>query len=342
LKKIFVVDDNDENLSSVNNILSADYRVYAFHSAIDIFGLIEHIMPDLILLSIGMSDMSGIEAFKILKSNNKNAEIPVIFMADINDTLTEALAFDMGALDFIHKPFPARAFASRIKNHLYIEDLNHERMKKLKKLQSGIVSILANMVENRDKYTGTHIERTTKYIKILLEAMLIRKVYSDEINQWNIDTVISSSRLHDIGKIVISDLLLNKQGALTKEEFEIMKTHTAKGENIIESIIEESGDGYFLQHAKLFAGFHHERWDGAGYPYGLKEENIPLQGRILAIVDVYDALVSERSYKPAFSFEEAVRIISENKGKQFDPIIVDVFMEVSNLFIDKEDEFPRI
>jgi putative two-component system response regulator len=198
------------------------------------------------------------------------------------------------------------------------------------------------MVENRDEYTGTHIERTTKYLKILLEAMLIRKVYYDEISQWNIGTVISSVRLHDIGKIVISDLLLNKKGTLTEEEFEIMKTHTTKGESIIESIIEESGDGYFLQHAKLFAGFHHERWDGKGYPYGLKDEEIPLQGRIMAVVDVYDALISERPYKPAFPFEKAVQIIAENKGKQFDPEIVNVFMEICNLFKDKESDIPQI
>jgi putative two-component system response regulator len=312
------------------------------------FSLLEHVTPDLIILSVGISGVDGIEIFKSLKSNKKNAEIPVIFLADSEsktsqeNTLTEAVMLEMGAADFIYKPFSERVFADRIKNHLYIEDLNRERMIKLKKLQSGIVSILANMVENRDKYTGTHIERTTKYLKILLEAMLLRRVYYDEISQWNIDTVISSVRLHDIGKIAISDLLLNKEGTLTKEEFEIMKTHTAKGESIIENIIEESGDGYFLQHAKLFAGYHHERWDGTGYPYGLKDKDIPLQGRIMAVVDVYDALVSERPYKPAFPFEKAVQVIVENKGKQFDPEIVNVFMEVSNLFKDKEDEIPQI
>jgi putative two-component system response regulator len=342
LKTIFVIGDDDADPFSVRNILSADYRLYAFHSAKGMFALLEHITPDLIILDTGISGLDGIETFKILKDNNRNAEIPVIFLADNRDTLTETIAFDMGALDFIRKPFSAHAFASRIKNHLNIEDLNRERMVKLKKLQSGIVSILAGMVENRDTYTGTHIERTTKYLKILLEAMMIRKVYFDEISHWNIETVISSVRLHDIGKIVISDLLLNKKGKLTEEEYETMKTHTAKGESIIESIIEESGDGYFLQHAKLFAGYHHERWDGTGYPYGLKGEDIPLQGRIMAVVDVFDALVSERPYKPAFPFEKAVQVISENMGKQFDPVIVNVFMEVSNLFKDKEEEIPQI
>jgi putative two-component system response regulator len=215
-------------------------------------------------------------------------------------------------------------------------------MAKLKKLQTGIVSILANMVENRDKYTGSHINRTAKYLEILLQAMLERKVYFDEINSWNIETVVSSVCLHDIGKIGISDLLLNKDGKLTDEEFEIMKTHTARGEDIIEYIIEESGDGYFLRHAKLFAGYHHERWDGTGYPYGLKEDDIPLQGRIMAVVDVYDALVSERPYKPPFSYEEAMRIIDENRGKQFDPNIVDVFMEVGDLFKNEEVEMPPV
>jgi putative two-component system response regulator len=233
-----------------------------------------------------------------------------------------------------------------------------QRTETLQKLQNGMVSILANMVENRDKYTGRHIERTTKYMRILLNAMLERGVYSDEISHWsleevvssarlhdigklivedeadpyNLESVISSTRLHDIGKIIISDLILNKPGKLTPEEYELMKAHAIEGEKIIDSIISESSNEAFLQNAKLFAGCHHERWDGTGYPHGLKGTDIPLQGRIMAVVDVYDALVSARSYKSAFTHEKAVEIIKESSGSHFDPKIVDVFLEVSDLF----------
>jgi putative two-component system response regulator len=195
-----------------------------------------------------------------------------------------------------------------------------------------MVSILASMVDSRDKYTGRHIERTTKYIKILLDAMLERGVYSDEISRWNFEEVFSSARLHDIGKITITDLVLNKSGKLTTDEYDLMKTHAAEGENIIDSIIAESGSEGFLLNAKLFAGYHHEWWDGTGYPRGLKGEEIPLQGRVMAIADVYDALISDRSYKSAFTHEKAVEIIRESRGSHFDPKIVDVFLEVNGLF----------
>ena len=154
----------------------------------------------------------------------------------------------------------------------------------------------------------------------------------DETDDSNLEVVISSARLHDIGKITISDLILNKMGKLTAEEYELMKTHVTEGEKIIDSIIAESGDDAFLQNAKLFTGYHHERWDGTGYPRALKGTDIPLQGRIMAVVDVYDALISDRSYKGAFTHEKAVEIIKESKGSQFDPKIVDAFLEVSSLF----------
>jgi putative two-component system response regulator len=365
LKTIFIVDDNDVNLSTADKALSKQYRAFTLPSASDMFDLLNDIVPDLILLDISMPQMNGFEAMRQLKSDARYSDIPVIFLSGRDDTTTEAHVFEIGALDFISKPFSEAVLLNRIKTHLGIEDLIHERTAmlqqrtgKLQRLQNSMVSILANMVESRDKYTGRHIERTTKYVKILLGAMLERGVYSDEITQWNfeevvssarlhdigeifaaneadphdLETVISSARLHDIGKITISDLILNKPDKLTAEEYELMKAHAIEGEKIIDSIITESGNEVFLQNAKLFAGCHHERWDGTGYPRGLKGENIPLQGRIMAVVDVYDALISERSYKKAFTHEKAVEIIKESSGSHFDPKIVDVFLEVSDLF----------
>jgi putative two-component system response regulator len=213
-----------------------------------------------------------------------------------------------------------------------MDEIIQERTAQLRRLQNGLVHVLADMVENRDKATGGHIERTMAYIKILLTAMKERGIYADEIQGWDLETTISSVRLHDVGKIVITDKILNKTGRLTYDEFDEMKTHAEEGERIIDKMIESTGEVEFLRNAKLFAGYHHERWDGSGYPRGLKGAEIPLQGRIMAIVDVYDALVSERPYKKALTSEAAIDIIMEDRGKYFDPKIVDVFFEVKDLF----------
>jgi putative two-component system response regulator len=217
---------------------------------------------------------------------------------------------------------------NRIKTHLNIDELIRERTAQLHRLQNSIISVLADVVENRDKGTGGHIERTSKYIKILIEEMKQRDVYEDEIREWDIEKMISSARMHDLGKISITDAIINKPGKLTDSEFEIMKSHVIEGERIIDEIIAKTGEGDFLRNARLFAGTHHERWDGRGYPRNLKGAEIPLQGRIMAIVDVYDALVSERPYKKAFTEEEAVEIIMQNSGTHFDPNIAALFHDI--------------
>ncbi|MCL2269834.1 MAG: response regulator [Treponema sp.] len=346
MKTIFVVDDNTVNLVTADETLSDSYNVITLASASTMFEFLKKTIPDLILLDIMMPDIDGFEALKQLRADRLYAKIPVIFLTSKNDAATEALGFEMGVIDFISKPFSGPVLLNRIKTHLHIEAIISERTaiiseqaamlkqrtEKLLRLQNSLTSVLSGMVENRDKLTGEHIMRTTGYIKIIIDAMLERGLYADEMKYWDIDVVVSSARMHDLGKIAVTDLILNKPERLTTDEFEIIKTHAAEGEKIIDDIINESGDEAFLQNAKLFAGYHHERWDGTGYPRGLKGTDIPLQGRIMAIADVYDALVSDRSYKKAFAHEKAVEIILENKGKQFDPKIVDVFYEVNGLF----------
>jgi len=198
---------------------------------------------------------------------------------------------------------------------------------------------LADVVESRDHSTGGHIERTTIQTKILIEAMLERNVYADEIKGWNSDLIASSARLHDIGKIAIPDSILNKPDKLNDEEFEIMKKHVTAGEQIMDKIISKTKEETFWNNAKIFASYHHERWDGKGYPRGLKGLEIPLLGRILAVVDVYDALISERVYKKAFDHDKAVGIIISEAGKQFDPKIVEVFSEVHERFMKVDIEW---
>jgi len=332
VKTIFAVDDSDTNLSLTKKALEEYYRILTMPSAAKMFALLEKVTPDLILLDIEMPDMNGVDAFKKLKADSAYGKIPIIFLTGRNDTAIEARCFELGAMDFITKPFSAPVLQNRIKTYLNIDEIIHERTAQLQRLQSGIVSVLADIVESRDRAMGGHIERITVYIRILLDAMKEYGVYAEEIYGWDIEMVILSARLHDMGKIVVSDVVLNKPDKLTGEEYESIKSHADEGIRIIDKMVEQTGEADFLQNAKLFAGYHHEHWDGTGYPHGLKGTDIPLQGRIMAIVDTYDALVFRRSYKEAVSFEEAEQIIKDNAGKQFDPEIVRVFTEVKEQF----------
>lgn len=251
-KTIFVVDDNLTNLAVAEKALEEQYLVITLSSAAKMFTALEKITPDLILLDITMPDTSGFEAIKRLKARDIYAEIPVIFLTGLTDAETEAAGIDLGAMDFIVKPFSEPVLLNRIKNHLQIDELIRERTGLLRKrteqlilLQNSIVSTLADVVENRDSDTGGHIDRTAIYVKIFIEAMLERGLHKDELQSWNLESVVSSARLHDLGKISIPDSILNKPDKLTDQEFSIIKTHAAAGERIIDHMISQSGDGDF-------------------------------------------------------------------------------------------------
>jgi len=332
MKTIFVVDDSDVNLSMVEDALGKKYQVMTLPSAMKMFTLLEKITPDLILLDIEMPDMNGFEALLCLKANSLYADIPIIFLTGYTDDEIEAHGFEMGVVDFITKPFSTPVLLNRIKTHLEIDELIRERTAKIRRLQNGIVNVLADVVEERDKMTGGHNDRTAMYVRILLKAMEERDVYTAEICGWDMEMVVSAARLHDVGKVHIFDMVLNKPGKLDSEEYEKMKLHTTEGARIINRMIEQTGEEEFLNNAKLFAEYHHECWDGSGYPNGLAGTEIPLHGRIMAIADVYDALVSSRSYKEPLTEKEAINIITINAGKQFDPKIVKVFLDVKDQF----------
>jgi putative two-component system response regulator len=327
MKTIFVVDDNPANLQAAEHALGGSYKVFSIISVEKMFSLFPQITPDIILLDVEMPEMDGFETLAKILENKQTAKIPVIFTSNFKDSKIEARGLSQGAVDFIFKPFFAPVLLNRIANRLRVCELMKQN-ERVEKLQKGIVFTFANIVESRDKVTEGHLARTSQYINILVKAMIAKDVYREELIDWDLNTVIASSNLHDVGKIVVSELILNKQGKLTYEEYHEMKKHTTEGEEIIDQMIAQSGDAPFLYHAKIFAGSHHEKWNGKGYPRGLQEEEIPLQGRIMAIADVYDALVSERSYKPAFTFEETADIIKQDSGISFDPLIINVFNEV--------------
>ncbi|MCL2791578.1 MAG: HD domain-containing protein [Spirochaetaceae bacterium] len=338
---IVMVDDDPTCLTVAKNNLVNKYDIFTVPSADKLFKVLEKVTPHLILLDIEMPQMNGYDAIKILKDNNNTVNIPVIFLTGLIDPESEVKGLSLGAVDYITKPFSKELFLKRIELHLrlemqrkQLEEYSHKLEEKVKKktqeifeLQSAILKTVAELVECRDDITGGHIERTQKYLVLLLDIMLKNNVYMEEISAWNIHLFVMSSQLHDVGKIFIRDNILMKPGKLTTEEFEEMKKHSILGANVIEKIEETTSETAFLRHAKLLAASHHEKWDGTGYPNGLKGEEIPLEGRVMAIVDVYDALTSNRQYKKAFSHAESVNIIREGKGTFFDPKLVEVFLK---------------
>ncbi|MCL2108489.1 MAG: response regulator [Oscillospiraceae bacterium] len=332
MKRIFIIDDNEANLFSARTALDDTYEIFAAQSAERMFKLLEKITPDLILLDIEMPEMDGFEALKILKEDERYRSIPVIFLTGKHDSASELRGFELGAVDFINKPFATLVLLRRIKLHIETDELIKESRRDLEQTHNATIEVMANMVERRDEITGGHIARTQKYLEILINELLRTGTYADEISGWDMGMLLPSAQLHDIGKIAISDLILNKPAKLTDEEFGKIKQHCGEGESIIDEIIAKTKNNSFLTHAKRFAGYHHEKWNGKGYPIGLSGEEIPLEGRIMAIADVYDALVSERPYKQAFTHDRAVEIIKGDSGIHFDPKIVEAFLNVAEDF----------
>jgi len=357
---VMVVDDNLANLMVAKLALTHTYDVFTVPSAAKMFDMLERNRPSIILLDIEMPETDGMEALSTLKANPSTADIPVIFLTAKDDPESELRGLALGAIDYISKPIMPPILLKRVDLHLTLESQKHrleEQAKKLEvsvkaikdfnenlqhmvedktreiiKLQNAILHGVANMVESRDDATGGHVERTQRYLRVLISGLNKMGLYQEEMKGWDIELMIDSSQLHDVGKIAISDSILKKPGRLTKEEFEIMKKHVEFGVSIIERIESEASGTDFLRYAKIFAETHHEKWDGSGYPKGLVGSNIPLPGRLMALADVYDALVSVRPYKEALPHEKAARIIREGRGSHFDPVIVDAFDQVADQF----------
>jgi putative two-component system response regulator len=345
-KKVILVDDNPVNLKLARNTLMGKYDVFTVPSAEKLFQLLEKTLPDIILLDVLMPGMNGYEAIQILKKDPRTADIPVVFLTSKTETSSELEGFTLGAVDYIAKPFSPQLLLKRVDVHVLVEtqkrelmyinsnlqQLVDEKTESVLELQNAVLKTMANLVESRDDVTGGHVERTERFLAILTDEMLKDGVYRDVLDTWDIKLFLQSAQLHDVGKIAIRDNILMKPAPLTKEEFEEMKKHTTFGETVIEKIQQSARESVFLTHAKIMAGTHHEKWDGTGYPRGMAGSNSPLQGRMMALVDVYDALISERPYKKPFTPEQAVSIIKEGSGIQFDPSLIDVFVRAAGRF----------
>ena len=344
---IMIVDDTPENLRLLTDLLkNKGYRIRTLPSGKLALKAIENEKPDLILLDINMPEMNGYEVCETLKKDERFRDIPVIFVSALSEAMDKVKAFNSGGVDYVSKPFQSEEVNSRIETHLKIKNLQKklehqnknlktivaEQVKKITDGQMATIVAMTKLAEERDDDTGHHIDRTSEFCRMLAKGAKERGIYTDQINDKFIENIFHASPLHDIGKVAIPDAILLKPGKLTFEEFEIMKTHTNLGARYLNSVLAKFPNNSFVRVGVKIAISHHEKWDGSGYPVGTSEEKIALEGRIMAIADVYDALRSKRVYKDAFSHEKSISIILEGKGKHFDPLLVDVFMDLNEEF----------
>ncbi|MDF2539674.1 MAG: rpfG3 [Herbinix sp.] len=292
---------------------------------------IQHNLPDLLLLETELVEQEDLHSLHRLTQLAKSKGFSVIVILESDSLKMQQLVYELGADDFIAKPFGEETLRRRVELWLEVQDYR-KGSTEAEKFQDAISVSFAELVEFRDETTGGHIKNTTQYFRILMEEMLKIEEYKNSIPEKDVKDLLRSAPLHDIGKIGINDDILRKASSLDYHEFEYMKTHTTLGKQAFEKIIEETGGSNWLNLAKDMAYCHHERWDGTGYPCGLKGVEIPLYARILTIADVYDALTSRRTYKEAYSHKEAVEIILEGKGSLFDPRLVDLFVKANKRF----------
>ncbi|MBF0462378.1 MAG: two-component system response regulator [Magnetococcales bacterium] len=351
---ILVVDDMPVNLRVLATVLSPDYTVIVAINGHEALQIAENKTPDMILLDVTMPEMDGYEVMRRLKNNNKNQNIPVIFVTAMNEVDDETKGFNLGAVDYITKPFSLPVVKARVQTHLalawaqnqlkehnrLLEEKVAERTQELILTRDVTINALASLAETRDNETGNHIRRTQHYVRLLAERLRDHPKFRDFLDVATIELLFKSAPLHDMGKVGVPDSILLKPGKLTDEEFTVMKTHTTLGRDAIAIAVGSLGSGVsFLKYIQEIAYTHHEKWDGSGYPEGLRWEGLPISGRLMAIADVYDALISKRVYKPAFTHEKAVAIIAEGKGNHFDPDMVEAFLEIADSFRDVARNF---
>jgi putative two-component system response regulator len=309
--------------------LSGYYRVMLAKSGEQAMDISTKESPDLILLDIEMPGMDGFETIANLKSDVRTRYIPVIFLTANRDAGTEARALASGARDFITKPFEQSILRHRIELHMRFSDYQRRLENTVKELEYNIGVSFSDLVECRDANTGGHVVRTSRYVEMICGELRRRDRFPYELADDQVDMMVRAAPLHDIGKVSISDVILLKPGRLSANEFEVMKTHTTLGANILQNMYERFSTQRYLHYAIMIAKGHHERYDGSGYPSGKSGDDIPLCAKIMAVADVYDALVDNRVYREMMSHKEACEIIMEERGTHFDPRIVDAFYAIA-------------
>ncbi len=340
-RKVMIIDDNITNLNIARKALYDEYNVILIKDARMALTEIPNTHPDLILLDVEMPELNGFEVIQKIKNDLPEPfkSIPVIFLTAKDDGSSEFQGLNLGAVDYVRKPFSSALLKKRVEIHLKLHDYStdlqrmvKEQIAHIEELQYAVVHSMSEMVERRDHTTGGHILRTSRYLKALMQKLIEDSPYSSELAEVDINMYAHAGQMHDVGKISVSDTILLKEGKLTEEEYEIMKKHTTSGYDIIKSSVNDVRNFAFLEIAATFALSHHEKWNGKGYPQGLKALEIPIAGRMMAIADAYDAIISRRPYKAAKHHEEAVEIIIKESGQQFDPVMVEAFVAIAHEF----------
>jgi putative two-component system response regulator len=347
---ILAVDDVPENLGLLGDLLQgAGYRVKAAssgHAALRY--AVRKPRPDLILLDVMMPEMDGYQVMERLRTEPMTRDIPVIFLTALSETEEEERGFELGAADYITKPIRPSVVLARVRaqieakrardflkdHNALLEDEVTRRMAENEMIQAASIRALAHLAEIRDNETGNHILRTQAYVHLLADRLKSHRRFAGTLNDRYVELVSRSAPLHDIGKVGIPDAILLKPGKLSAEEWRIMKTHARLGADSIEKAEHDMDEPLeFLGLAKEIAHWHHERWDGSGYPDGLPGDAIPISARLMALADVFDALISRRVYKEAMPFERARQIIVSERGRHFDPDMVDAFLSSFDEFV---------
>lgn len=333
METVLVVDDSAVNIDILSNILKDEYKVRVAKSGEAALKSVLHTKPDIILLDVVMPEMDGFEVCKIIKSNPKTSNIPIIFVTAKDETKDEISGFEIGAADYITKPISPAIVKTRVRTQLALYDqqreLEKQVLKRTKELNDSRLEIIRKLVvaaEYKDTDTGLHIVRMSTY------SYFIAKAYGFE--EKELEIILNAAPMHDIGKIGIPDRILQKPGKLNEKEWEIMKTHSYIGAKIIG---EQSSD--LLIAARVIAHQHHEKWNGNGYPQRLKSENINIYARIVAIADVFDALTSKRPYKEPWDVEDALKLIHEEKNKHFDPDVVEAMQKVLPDILETKEKY---
>jgi putative two-component system response regulator len=336
-----VVDDVDMNVMILEEILKDSYSITSACNGVEALEKLHKttVLPKIILLDVFMPEMNGYEMLEIMKHDAALKRIPVIFITT-SDNESEGLA--AGAVDYINKPFLAEIVKLRVKNQLELknysdslEEMVAEKTTEATATLDNTLQALANIIEYRNLESGSHVKRTQFFCKALVDYLLESgSEYAGELRSMRPEIITKAMALHDVGKIGIPDRILLKPGKLDPDEYEIMKTHTVVGKNIIEEMMTavKEKDSIYLKHCRSIAYCHHERFDGAGYPQGIKGADIPLAARIAALADVYDALVCARVYKAAIPYDEAIKIIAHGRGAQFDPLLTDAVLQIQDKF----------
>lgn len=359
---LLVIDDSPQNLLLIDELLSGDYRVKVAASGTRGLAIARQTpAPDLILLDVRMPDPDGFEVCRQLKADPVTSEIPIIFLTALNDPADEAQGLVLGAVDYITKPVSPPILSARVRNHLRLKEVadflrdrnafleaevqrrteeSRRRAEEARVAQETIMISLASIAEARDNETGNHILRTQHYMRALAEHLRTHPRFSAQLDDEVIDLLFKAAPLHDIGKVGIPDRILMKPGRLTDDEMTIMKTHTTIGHDAIERTMMRVGERVpVLEMAKEIALSHQEKWDGSGYPLGLAGDAIPLSGRLMAVADVYDALISRRVYKEPIPVPETIEIMARGRGNHFDPDILDAFLDLRGRFLEIQERF---